>query len=114
MAKYLKEELSIIKRSKMAFYDRTYFFENPEILAIVLGILVFVLAFYVLRRFMDNRGAVMVISLVIGLITGWALYQNEFYGFESALVILIYVAVIGLFLKIAWAFLKGARRNIGA
>jgi len=86
-----------------------YFFENPEMFAIAIGVLVFLVVFSVLARRFD-KGSSILIGLAVGTITAWSLYRNDFYGYESALVFLMYLAVIAVAIKIFLPFFKSVRR----
>ncbi len=98
----------------MVFYERADFFQNPEVLAVAVAFLVFMMVFYILSRkrlFGSNKGVAIVISLILAAVAGRELYTNEFYGYEVNLVILIYVAVLLVVLRIVWAFVRNIRSN---
>ena len=83
-------------------------FENPGVVAVAIGVLVFVVVYTVLSRFIEDRGSTMVISIVFGIIGGWSLYANNFFGWEENLIaILLIVVVVGIVLRILWAFIRG-------
>ena len=81
-------------------------FENPESFAIMLGILILVIVFYVLSRFNMNRASSLLIAIVLSLIVTWTLYRNRFYGWEATLAILIYILVAIIILRILWGFVR--------
>jgi len=87
--------------------------DNPEVFAIAVGVLVFVLANAVLGRFLHNRGVSIIFSLVVGIFTAWQLYQERFYGYEGTVIVIMYIVVAGILLKIFWAFVKGAKHRFG-
>jgi len=91
----------------MGFFDQSYFFENPEVLAVTLGILAFILAYYLLLKTNLARGPAMIVGIVIGAMTGYGLYRERFFGAENIIGIIFYIVVGFLILAIAWAFVKG-------
>jgi len=98
------------------FYSREYFIQNPEIFAVVLGILVFAIIFsFFQRKFISiPKGASILISFVISLVTTWQLYRREFYGYEASLVVLLYFLVIVIFLKLLiWPFFRRIKMTLG-
>lgn len=89
-------------------------FENPGVIAVAIGLLLFVLMFHVLKGKID-KGASLIISLVMGFLGGYYLYKQGIYGLESNIVaVLLIVAVCFIVLKIFFAFGKGARRQFGS
>lgn len=87
--------------------------QNPELLAIGVFIILFAIAFSVLIRVIHNKGITLVVSLIIALIAAWNLYKGEFYGWESVIVVLLIIAVVVIFLKILWAFVKNIKTTFG-
>ena len=88
-------------------------FENPEVIAIAIGLLVFVLAFNALKGKMD-KGVSVVIGIVLGFLSGYYLYRQGFYGYESSVIgILLLIVVIVIIGKIVLGFGKGAKRSFG-
>lgn len=87
-------------------------FENPEVVALALGILAFVLTFVVLTRLMD-RGPSAIISIVIGIIAGWYLYTEDYlFNIEGKLLaVFLILAVVGVAAKIAWTFIKSGKKQ---
>ena len=79
----------------MGFLDSFYLVENPEVLAVALGVLAFVLVFAGLTKLRPDgpKGAFLIASVAIGGLVWWALYKERFYGGENLLAILLYVAV---------------------
>jgi len=90
-------------------------FENPGVVAIAIGVLVFVVVYTVLSRFIQDRGSTMIISLVLGLIGGWSLYVNNFFGGEeeNLIAILFIIVVVGIVLRILWRFIRGTSHRFG-
>jgi len=87
-------------------------FENPGVVAIAIGVLLFVVTYTILSRFIEDRGSTMVISIVLGIIGGWSLYTNNFFGWEENLIaILFIIVVVGIVLRILWAFVRGTGRH---
>ncbi len=80
--------------------------ENPEVLAVAVGVILFVISFYVLSRSISRRGHAFVIGFVISALAAWQLYREHFYGLEGMLIIAIYFAVVAVFVRILWAFVK--------
>ena len=88
-------------------------FENTEVIAIAIGLLVFVLVFNALKGKMD-KGVSIVIGIVLGFLSGYYLYRQGFYGYESSVIgILLLVVVAVISWKILFAFGKGAKRSFG-
>jgi len=85
--------------------------ESPAVLAVAAGFILFVVVFTILSRVNKEKGFAAVVALALGLIAGWALYRNDFYGWEYAISIVLAVVVLGVFAKILWAFIKGFKRN---
>lgn len=97
----------------MVLWEEYSLVENPEVLAIAVGVLIFVILFEALTKIERDRMTSIVVSLISGLIAGWWLYKERFYNWENALAILIYLAIAGIFLRIIWAFVRNIKRNFG-
>jgi len=86
-----------------------YFFQNPEVFAIAIGFIVCLVTFSVLSRRFD-KGSSILIGLVVGILTAYNLFINDFYGWEETLVFVIYLVVIALVIKIFIPFFKSVKR----
>lgn len=86
--------------------------QDPIVLAGGVFILVLVISLMALQKIFENNVPVAVAgSLIIAVLTARQLYLNNYYGWEGTLGVLLAIAVLILFLRILWAFIKGARRN---
>lgn len=96
----------------MDFYQYLSFEEHPEGLAIGVFIILFTLSYTILAKtaFKKNTALAIIISLIISGLAALKLMTERFYGYESILAVLMYIAIIGIFLKIAWAFIRNFRR----
>lgn len=88
----------------MAYYD-LFYVENPEVIALALGVLAFVLSFSALRKTMGfEKGSATLVSLVIGLIGTAYIYSHpeilESYYF-IILFVLIAIVILVILYKIA-------------
>ena len=89
-------------------------FENPGIVALAIGLLVFIVAYTILLRMME-KGSSMIIALVFGILAAFYLYRNDFFGWESnVLAFIILLTAVAIILKIVWAFVKHGKRQFGA
>ena len=95
----------------MGFLDSFYLVENPEVLAVALGVLAFVIVFAVLTKLRPTgpRGVYFIASFAIGGLVWWTLYKERFYGGENLLAILLYIFVGAVVLAIFWSFIKSFR-----
>ena len=93
-------------------FEELFMFENPGVVALAAGVLVFVVLFSVLSKKFD-KGASILISLVFGFLSGYYLYKNWLYDYSGdnktllAIVLIVLVAVI--IIKIFLAFTRGIR-----
>ena len=87
--------------------------ENPENLAFGVFIILCVISFYVFSKFMRNKGTAFVIALAISGLASWQLYRERFYGWEETLVFVLILAVIALFLRILWSFVRSTSTGFG-
>jgi len=69
-------------------------FENPGVVALAIGVLFFIVMYTILSRFIEDRGSIMVISLVFAIISGWSLYVNNFFGWEENLIAILFIVVV--------------------
>jgi hypothetical protein len=90
--------------------------ENPEVLAIGVALILFTLCSTAFQRVMGRRqkGIAIIISLVVSAIASWKLYSENFYGWESTLVVILIIAVAAIFLRILWAFIRHSKAQFGA
>jgi len=85
-------------------------FENPEVIAIALGVLAFVVVFDVLKKVGNfEKGPAGVIGLVMGMLTSWYFYTGRVVLEGNVLAGLLLVVVVGIMFKIAQAFWKRFR-----
>ncbi len=91
----------------------SYFNASPEVFSIAVGVALFAVSNYILVKFLRNKATSLIVALVFSMIAAWSLYENDFYGWESTLAILIYIVVAVLFLKILWVFVKSFKRSWG-
>jgi len=94
----------------MAFRDYL-FVENPESLAFAASVLIFIISYMAIVRFIRQKGPALLISVAIALIVGWKLYREKFYGWEISLVLILGLVVLVIVGKIVWAFIKNIRRR---
>jgi len=80
-------------------------FENPEVLAIAIGVLLFIFTYSVLINRL-NKGVSLIIGLVVGLLAGWYLYQQRFFEWEYSLAVLLIIVVGAVVFKIARGFFR--------
>lgn len=94
----------------MAFSD-ILVFENPEVLAFAAAVLVFIISFTAINKFIREKGAALLISVAISAIVGWKLYRERFYGWEISLALIFGLIALAIFGKILWAFIRNIRRR---
>lgn len=83
-------------------------FQNPEVVAIAFGVLVFILVHSVMLRVTKNFGPSIIVGAVIGLFTSWKIYTENYLG-ESAFVILLILAALAVIVRIFFPFFKKFR-----
>ena len=88
-------------------------FENLEGLAIVVGVLLFVIAYSVIGGFMKERGVSIIISLIIALISSYGLYKRRFYEWEGSLAIILVIVIIFIFVKLFLPIWRNLRLSYG-
>lgn len=86
-------------------------FENPEVVAVALGVLAFILVFYTLTKVTGNRGVSLIVGLAIGLMVTWGLFTGEFSIERTTLAWILIILAVAVVLKIFWAFIKGAKHT---
>ena len=86
-------------------------FQNPEVLAMCLGAILFIISFLVIQKFMRNKLISMIISIIVGLLAGWNLYNNRFYDLERPLAFCLILAMIGVLVKLIFSFVKRSKRG---
>ena len=84
-------------------------FENPETLAVAIGVLIFVVSYFVLIRFFKAKGMTLLISFIIALIVTWNLYKERFYEWETGLAIVLVIIVVVILFRIVRGFVRGRR-----
>lgn len=91
--------------------------ENPEVLVIAIGVLLFVIVFSVLQKMKvfgrRGKGISILVSLIIAVMGTWYFYKEDFFGWEVSLGVVLVLVVVALFLRILWAFVKSGKRNLG-
>jgi len=88
-------------------------FENPEVLAIGIFIVSFIVSFRMIFYILKNKGPALIAALAISLLSAWKLYQERYYGWEGTLAILLIVIIVIIIGRIFWAFIRNARRSFG-
>ncbi len=89
-------------------------FQSREVLAVALGLLFFVVTMYVYIRIVgkNQTGIAIVVAICAALIGGWYFYQNNFYGWERTLAIVLYVVIFLVFLRLLlWPFFRAFGRR---
>jgi len=85
-------------------------FQNPETVAIALGLLAFLFSFTILSRTLE-RGSSVLVSLAIGLMVAFFLYREELVlGRETLAVVLIIGALFVVF-RIVRSFSRFGRHQ---
>lgn len=93
------------------YYQYLSFEENPTSLAIGVFIILFAVSYTAFNKAFNkkNQAVALIIALIISVLAALKLYTERFYGYEATLAVLIYILVIALFLRIAWAFVRHLR-----
>lgn len=91
-------------------------FENPEVVAIALGVLLLVLSYSVLYNlFKFEKGIALLIGLILGAIAAYYTYKDFLNGSDSPLLaIAVTLLVIGVIVKIIMPFLGFGKRRVHA
>ncbi len=92
------------------FLDDLLAFQNPEIVAVALGLLTFLFSYTVLSKFMENKSAILV-SIPIGAIVGFFVFREEFMLGRGALSILLLIVGLAVVFKIMQSFYKAGRHQ---
>jgi len=85
-------------------------FENPEIVVVAIGLLVFIVTFTVLQKRSMDKGASAIVALVLGASTSWYLVKKGIiYNSEilSSVLIILSIAVLLVILR---AFVRAIKR----
>jgi len=86
-------------------------FRDPIVLAIAVTFLAMLMLTVTLKKVTNfQRQYILIITVTVGLLMGYGLYTQEFYGFERALAFLIYLAIAAFFLKILFEIVRRGRR----
>ncbi len=89
--------------------------ENPEVLVVAIGVLLFVVAFSVFQKVKifgrEGRGISLLVSLIIAVIGTWYFYKEDFFGWEVSLGFVLFLAAMAILLRILWAFGKNAKHR---
>ena len=88
-------------------------FQNQESLAIGVFIILFVISYSLLLRFMKERGISLILSFVISLIAARQLYNNRFFEWEASLAVTIIALIAVVLFKAFSSFFKFNRLNWG-
>ena len=86
---------------------------NLEVVAIVIGIMLFAMVFYILNKTNIDRGASVLIAIVLSILVSWNLYTNRFYGGEVILILIITLFVLAIVIRISWGILRFMGRSLG-
>ena len=86
-------------------------FENQETLAIAVGVLLFIIIVYLLKKVALPRGPGILIAFAFAVMATWKLYKERFYGWEGFLAFVLVIAVLGVLLKILIAFFKNVKHT---
>ena len=78
-------------------------FQNPEVVAIALGVLVFVIVFSMMKRFMD-RGPALITGVAMGAMAAYYLYRDSYIIGKNMLAIAVILAVLVILFVISRAF----------
>ncbi len=90
-----------------------FYFENPEIIPIVIGLLVFILSYASLSSKLSHleRSSNIIISLVFSLFTAGYLYKNPDYLQQSAAPYVLAILALVIILFILRSFFRFFRRQ---
>ena len=88
-------------------------FQNPEGLAIGVFIILFVISYSILSKFLKEKGINLIISFMISLIAARQLYKNRFFEWEASLAVMIIVIIAFILFKVFSSFFKFNRLNRG-
>ncbi len=92
------------------FLDDLLAFQNPEIVAVALGLLTFLFSYTVLSKFME-KGSATLVSLPIGGLVAFFVFREEFTLGRGALSILLLVLGVAVVFKIMQSFYKAGRHQ---
>lgn len=95
----------------MAFSDYIYF-QNPGIVALALGAIIFIFLFYALTSFLRlEKGVAILVGVAISGIATWKFYSEGFLGSESILSLFIALIVIAVIFVLFRAIFRGVKRR---
>ena len=86
-------------------------FQNPEFVAVVIGLLLFIIATVVLRKMNLGGGIVFVAALAISIMSSWYLFKSGMIYEVQSLPVVILLLVIGLLVVLFLPFGRFLRRN---
>ena len=87
--------------------EELFTFRSRESLAFAIFLIVFAAVYFLISRFMRNKQAAVIISLVVSIIGAWKLYTGDFYGWENTFVWVLIIMVIGIIISF---FVKRRRK----
>jgi xanthine/uracil permease len=85
-------------------------YENIEVVSIALGVLVFVVAYDLMKRMMDRRMS-FIVCLIIGIMLAWRVYSAPELVTNAAFGILMMALVAGVGFIIVRAFFRSGKHN---
>lgn len=96
----------------MSFHYSEYF-QNPEVLPIAAAVLVFVMAFEVLKRpFKENKGVAILIAIALALLAAYYLFdESRYIEYIWTLPWIFGLLVLGVVIKILIPFFKFGRKQ---
>lgn len=88
--------------------------ENPNVLPIAVGFLLFIIGFTVFDKYLfkrESKGIAIVGALILSFIGGWYLYRNQFIVQEKVLSLILFVVVVVIVIMIIRAFVKFVKKQ---
>jgi len=88
-------------------------FNNPNVIAIVIGALFFVGGFVGSDKFLKNKGVALLIGLCLGALSAWFTYKNGLPISSRILAFVIIILFLGVLFMMAKPFFKFLKRTFG-